>query len=542
MGNVLHSHFFVGGILIIHKVVLHSIDIFGYNIYMQTITNYDASFCGKLPLHQINSIQPHGVVILLDTTLKKILQVSENSSELLNKSPNELVNTDPETILTQQSIDQLQQACKKEINEKYPLQLEFVTGTSNTIVFCFLHRVAEGYIIEAELKKFHQSGPQRFIDIYQRVKQVMQHINEATSIQQVCEIAVQQLKQLTGFDKVMVYRFDENWNGFVVAEEAEEGMEHYLGLMFPASDIPKPARDMYRTNPYRIIPNREYEPVRLYPLLNPVNGGFTNLMQADLRSVAGVHIEYLRNMQVMASMSARILHEDQLWGLIACHHRSAKYLSFEECSVVEMISNITSQKLSSLMNSEIASSRHKLAERFAALAEAFVDKTNILEAFNDNATALIEFLHADGVAITWDGIIETEGNTPEPPEIDTLVFWLRQKARLQTMHESQLPAVFEESKMYADKASGILALPIQPDKGNYLIAFRQEVVKTIDWGGNPNDAVQFEKNSTVYHPRHSFSVWQETVHHSARKWREEEVAAAEQLRNFLVQQTLNRLN
>src|SRR5439155_4932601 len=132
---------------------------------------------------------------------------------------------------------------------------------------------------------------------------------------------------------VMIYQFDNNWNGTVIAEAMEAGMDSYLGLKFPASDIPKQAREMYRKNPYRFIPDVDYQPVRLYPVLNPVSGGFTDLTDSNLRSVAGVHLEYLRNMQVMASMSTRIVKEDQLWGLISCHHRTAKYLSYQMCSL-----------------------------------------------------------------------------------------------------------------------------------------------------------------------------------------------------------------
>jgi light-regulated signal transduction histidine kinase (bacteriophytochrome) len=207
-----------------------------------------------------------------------------------------------------------------------------------------------------------------------------------------------------------------------------------------------------------------------------------------------------------------------------------------------MISNVVSQKITSLQNAEGVLIKQQLTRQFATLVENMVNKTSIMEAFVENAHLLREFLHAGGIAICWEGNIETNGNTPEPGDIETLVFWLRQKARQQIFHEHQLPLLFEEGRNFSNTASGILALPIQPDRGNYLIAFRPEIITTISWGGNPNDAIQFEPNSTVYHPRHSFKVWQETVHNTAQQWHNEELAAAEQFRNFLVQHTLNRLN
>jgi len=504
--------------------------------------NYDATFCGRLPIHQTNSIQPHGVLLLLDKDLQTIVQVSENIRQLLKRPVQEVAGAEASAYITAESRGALLAAVREGFEGKLPLTLTFKVKDAEEPVFCLLHVVEEGFIIEAELKEFYAAPPRTFIEIYQRIKQVMLHINQCNAIDEVCIVAARELKKLAGFDKVMVYRFDDNWNGTVVAEEAEPGMEAYIGLTFPASDIPKPARDMYEKNPYRLIPNRDYTPVKLYPLLNPVSNGFTNLLNADLRSVASVHIEYLKNMNVAASMSARILYQERLWGLIACHHRTPKYLSFEECSIVEMISNILSQKIASLQNAEAVFLRQQLTGRFATIVENMVDNGSMIDAFAGNAALLKEFLRADGIALCWEGHIETEGRTPEEGDIETLVFWLRQKARQQVFHQPQLPLVFEESKAFSDSASGIMALPIQPDRGNYLIAFRPEMVRTISWGGNPNEAIQFEPNSTVYHPRHSFQVWQQTVHHTAKSWHEEEIAAAEQFRGFLVQHTLNRLN
>ncbi|MGN6417057.1 MAG: GAF domain-containing protein, partial [Pseudobacter sp.] len=478
------------------------------------------------------------MLLLLDRSFEKIIQVSENISGLVNLGHREVAGAKALNIFTQEAVDLIRQAVKDTIDGKLPLVLPILVNGVAEKVFCLIHVVEEGFVIEAELRKFYSNPPQSFLDIYQRIKYISQYINLADSLQEVCEVTVREMKKWTGFDKIMIYRFDENWNGTVLAEEAEEGMELYMGLTFPASDIPKPAREMYLKNAYRLIPNREYEPVKIYPLLNPVSNSFTNLLNADLRSVASVHIEYLKNMQVKASMSARIQYQGKLWGLIACHHREAKYLSFEECSVVEMISNMLSQKITSLQNEETVSLKQELTRQFADIVEKIAVTNSIVEAFADNAALLTSFLRAEGIALSWEGQIETDGITPSEGDIEVLVYWLRQKARQQTYHEHQLPAVFEESHTFADKASGIIALPVQPDRGNYLIAFRPELIKTISWGGNPDDAVQFEPNSTVYHPRHSFKVWQQTVHHTAQNWHPEEIAAAERLRNFLVQHTL----
>lgn len=504
--------------------------------------NYDATFCGKLPIHQTNSIQSHGVLFVLDNNLQSLLQVTENVSELLQKPAQDLAGTPFSQYISKESVNALQDSARVSWEGKLPLTLNFSINEIEEPVLCQVHSIEEGFVIEAELNKFYSRTQQKFIDIYQRIKQGMQHINQCNSIDEVCATAAKLIKRMTGFDKVMIYRFDENWNGTVLAEDASDGMERYFGLTFPASDVPRPVRDMYLKNPYRLIPNREYEPARLYPLLNPVSNTFTNLLNADLRSVASVHLEYLKNMNVMASMSMRIVHQEKLWGLIACHHQQPKYLSFEDCSAVEMISTILSQKISTLQNTEGIQVRQHLTGLFASIVEQMADRTNISDVFHENAQLLIDFLRADGIALSWNGLIETKGVTPNEHDIETLLFWLKGKALHEIFHHHQLSQIFEESKTFADSASGIIALPIQPDKGNYLIAFRSELVRTISWGGNPNEALQFEPNSTVYHPRHSFQVWKQIVHHTAKSWHDEELAAAEQFLKFLVQHTLNRLN
>ncbi len=504
--------------------------------------NFDATFCGKLPIHQVNAVQPHGVLLLVDRDLRQVLQVSENVTELLGRPAAEIVSLPFTSLVAADSLRTLEVTLREAAQDKVPLGIRFLKGNTDYNVPCLVHGLEEGYIIEATLQQYFTQPSQSFVDIYQRYKQIVQLLSRSEDVEQLCHVVAREVRKWSGFDKVMIYRFDESWNGTVLAESAEEGMELYKGFTFPASDIPKPAREMYAKNPYRLIPDREYTPVRLHPVLNPVTNGFTNLLNADLRSVAGVHVEYLKNMGVMASMSTRILYQEKLWGLIACHHRTPKFLSFEECSIIEMISQILTEKISALQLTEAAQMRKQMNLHFAQIVERISEKNNLLEAFTENAGVIKKFLQAGGVALSWNGHIETEGETPAAEEIETLIYWLRNKARDGIYHENSLSRVFDEGKQFAAAASGILALPIQPDKGHYLIAFRPEWQNTISWGGNPNDAVRFEPNSTAYHPRYSFKAWQETIFLTARQWHPEEVRTAEQFRIFLVQHTLNRLN
>jgi light-regulated signal transduction histidine kinase (bacteriophytochrome) len=314
-----------------------------------------------------------------------------------------------------------------------------------------------------------------------------------------------------------------------------------MGLKFPASDIPKQAREMYRKNPYRFIPNVDYQPVRLYPVLNPVTGGFTDLTDSNLRSVAGVHIEYLRNMQVAASMSTRIVKDEQLWGLISCHHRTAKYLSYQMCSLFELLSGIISAKVASLEHRQEYRFKSEMQEQFSKLVEKVYSISNLPEALYQEQHGLLKMLGAGGMAVALNGHVHTLGTTPSLPQIEDLVFWLQTSNMAKTFHVANLSSVYEGAESYTTEASGLVALPVQPDQGRYVLLFRPEVVRSVAWGGNPAEAVTFEPDGKRYHPRHSFATWKERVQKTALPWTAAELDMAEQFRNFLVEYTLHKL-
>lgn len=504
--------------------------------------NYDETFCGKLPLNQTNLIQPHGVVMLLAKDNFQIIQASENIVQLFKINVEAVVNTLLSIYVKEEVIQTIREKATQAFEGRLPLTVTLNKPENNQELFAQLHAKKDYLILEIELPQFVQGKHNTFSSVYQQIKYAMSAIDNAATLGAMCTVAANELKKLSGFDKVMIYSFDKDWNGTVLAEKMEEGMESYLDLRFPASDIPKPARDMYFKNPYRLIPNRDYTPVKLYPLLNPVTNSFSDLSDCSLRSVAAVHLEYIKNMGVSASMSTRIVYNGALWGLISCHHRTAKYLSFEACSVFELMSNVISAKINAFYSTRELIQKTDLYQLHTQMVEHIYESDNILSAFDEHKDILKSLLNADGVAVVWNGKVALWGSTPTAYEVENLVYWLQSSESVKTEHITSLAEKFEDAEAYAEKASGLLALAIQPEKGNFVLAFRQEVVQKISWGGNPDEAITFEKNSTVYHPRNSFSVWQETVRHIAMPWTKPEIEAAEHFRNFLIEYTLHKLS
>lgn len=489
--------------------------------------NYDSAFCGSLPIHHINLVQPYGILLVLDKNTLEIVQASENAAEVFQLPVNELVNNPLSAYVDSAAMEIVGR--RPDVKNKIPLTLQI----QHKKYLGLVHAKADYLLLELELESFEATAQNSFAAIYQEIKYAMVGIDEADSTRAVCSIAAKELKRLSGFDKVMIYHFDDHWNGTVIAEEMEPGMESYYGFTFPASDIPKQARDLYQRNPYRFIPDREYAPVKLYPVINPVTHSFVDLSDCNIRGVAAVHLEYLKNMEVVASMSTRIMHGDKLWGLIACHHRTAKHMSYEMCSVFELLSNVLSGKVTSLISKEHALLNNRLNDKHARFIEQVYSHNNLGEGFTAGAVHLLALFNATGAALVQKGKTATTGQVPSADELQELVFWLNSKNLRQVWNETHLSGVYDHAERYQETASGLLVIPLNSAGEDYLMVFRPEVVRTVNWGGNPDEAIRFEADGKQYHPRYSFKLWQQTVKSTSLPWLDEEIRMAESLRSFI---------
>ena len=499
--------------------------------------NFDAMFCGKQPLHDTNQIQPHGVVLVVSKEDLRIVQVSANFGSIFgNDSPTGKHLSD---VVSDETFEEIQH--KTTVSTGSLSVILSVRSAASKQYLSLIHEKDGCLIIETEFRNLIEHAQVPISVFLSQLQAIMSEINRCNTIVEVAAVCAKQIKRLSGFDKVMVYSFDDEWNGTVIAEEMEEGMDTYLGLKFPASDVPKQARDLYLKNPYRVIPDRDYQPIDLIPEINPVTGMRTNLSGSRLRSVLPVHIEYLKNMNVMASMSTRIIHREQLWGLIACHHRTDKFLSFGECSTFELLSNVISSKVSSIVNRDAQDTTIRLKESFNEITDHIFIYDSILNALMNYRESLLRVLSAEGFAICWDGRIVSHGLVPEKEEIEDLIDWLSEKKFSKILSLNSLSSGYEKAKAYADVASGLLALAIQPDERRYILAFRGEVIKKVTWGGNPDNVLTIQKDTGTYHPRNSFSVWKETVRNTSAPWSPEELSIAERFRNVVVEHTLQSL-
>jgi light-regulated signal transduction histidine kinase (bacteriophytochrome) len=287
-----------------------------------SLHQYDSEFCGSIPLHLINLIQPHGALLVLNKDTLVVAQVSENVTDLLATAPEGLLGRPLADLLPGAQLEELREKIDRwGIRDRIPMDLSLATPRGEVRYRASVHPKSNYVLLE--LEPVATDAEASFMRAYQEVKYITAAIKEGSDAKAVCQIAALEIKQLSGFDRVMIYQFDYLWNGTVIAEARENDLEPYYGLRFPASDVPRQTRELYYRNPYRLIPDRDFAPVRLRPVVNPLTRAFTDLSESTLRGVPNVHVEYLRNMDVMASMSTPIIIDNRLWGLISCHHKTA---------------------------------------------------------------------------------------------------------------------------------------------------------------------------------------------------------------------------
>jgi light-regulated signal transduction histidine kinase (bacteriophytochrome) len=501
------------------------------------IKNYDSEFCGSIPIQLINLIQPHGFVMLLDQSFT-IVQVSENVKQHLHTEARQLLHHKFTTLLSpeQQGTFRKKLAGRKR-HHRIPHVLKLkVDGQSQRFASTILV-YPDHYLLEMEPLE-EESNDITFIRAYQDIKAITTAMQEAEDIRSMSSIAAQEIKAFSGFDRVMIYRFDSAWNGTVIAEAQQADMEPYLGLTFPASDVPRQARELYFRNPYRLIPDINFEPARLFPVVNPIINGFTNLSECSLRGVPQVHVEYMNNMGVQASMSTPIIVDGQLWGLISCHHKSPNWVPFEMRYAFEVLSEMISSQVASRQRADRLTVINSKRSTELTIIDHIYRREDLFALLQEKAKPLLSLLEAGGATLMIDNQTESIGNTPEEKHIKELLKWLRLYKKEKIYLTNSLVRDFGKADAFTAEASGLLAIQFSHSPAAYLLLYRPEIIQTVSWGGNPNEAIQFEEDKKKYHPRNSFHKWQEEVRSTALPWEEELLNIAQELRNVLVERML----
>ncbi|MEH2232818.1 MAG: ATP-binding protein [Nostoc sp.] len=492
----------------------------------------DLTNCDREPIHIPSSIQPHGVLLVLQDPTLEILQVSSNTQEVVGRQPDELLGKPLSDLLNVKQIKLIQQCLAEDFESVNPLNISIKHQNKSIHFDGIVHRLDTIIILELEPKKSKEKTG--FFDFYQQVRGTITRIQKAPTLLEMCQIVVTEVQRITGFDRVMVYRFDREGAGSVIAEDTNQETP-YLDLHYPPSDIPKQARQLYSLNWLRLIPDASYQPATLIPVNNPLTNQPLDLSLSVLRSVSPLHLEYLQNMGVTASMSISLMHEQKLWGLIACHHSSPKYISYNIRTICEFIGQVMSVELGNKEASEDIDYKSQLKSLQTQFVEGLSQAEYFLDGMVQLKSQLLNLVSATGAVIcSGDQYIQV-GKTPSESEVRALLDWIKPQLHHNLFETRSLMKNYPAAESFKAIASGVLALEISQFHHNYILWFRPEVIQTVNWGGNPNKPVEvFSDGSLRMSPRKSFELWQETVQGSALHWKPCEVEAVAELRSLVV--------
>lgn len=506
------------------------------------VTDATLSDCDREPIHIPGSIQPHGVLLALDQAGRKITRLSENGPTLFGVTAAQLLGQGLETALGETTASRLwPELVQLPVNGR-PVLLGLThleQGGKQRTFDLVAHRTGTDIVLELEWADSPLAAVADAVTLQSVMEQLTLRVETAGTIEELSQITARSLRQLVGFDRVLIYQFDESWNGIVVGEDGNGRLPALLHHRFPASDIPAQARELYRINRIRIIPDATYVPVSLVGIPEVASLGPLDMTFSVLRSVSPIHVEYMRNMETASSMSFSILREGKLWGLISCHHREPRYVPFAIRGTCDLMARVFSLRLWALEHSADFTRRIEVRSTFARLLAAMTEQGEFASALSENSEALLSFAGSEGAAILADGHCLLVGRTPPEHQVRALADWLHAHASEDVYATDSLSQHYPEAAKFADAASGLLAISISKLHSSYLLWFRPEVVQTISWGGDPHKP-STNGDLTRLHPRKSFETWKETVRNRSLPWKPEEIEGAGEIRNAIVGIVLRR--
>lgn len=493
----------------------------------------DLTNCDREPIHILGRVQSYGCLLALSSDWM-INYASENCADVLG--------LDAKSIIGSRIIDIFPQETIHHLRTKMQL-LGFQSGSARVFAYPALQddRVFDISISESDQNMILEFEPratssQRDQD-RSMVRSLIERIRRQETIDGMAREAARAIKALSGFDRVMVYKFNADDSGTVIAEVTEPGQEPFLGLRYPASDIPKQARALYVRSPLRIISDVDAPTYAIHPAHDP-NGRPLDLSLAVTRAVSPIHLEYLRNMGVAASMSVSIIRNGKLWGLFACHHQTPKHISYELRSEIELFSELFNYQLAQVeLTKELAE-----VDRARSLHDRLMTQLSggksMSEAFDVLSESIKEVIPFDGAAVFSDADYKATGLAPTKEEFLGLARFLNTTPPGQVYQTNALSARYPAAEGFGDRVAGILALPVSRRPRDYLVLFRREIASSVRWAGNPEKPAELGPNGARLTPRKSFEAWQEVVRGQSAPWRGAELRAADALRVTLLEVVL----
>lgn len=489
--------------------------------------------CEDEPIRIPGAVQQHGFVLITGSDLATVLVASENAEHFLRLPLRLILGARLETLLERELQSSLQLLQFRSEPERTGLPTFLgsfrVAGQYFSVV---AHTIGSRRLIEFELQD-RLIGPEMMNGV---ITNFVGKLGRLRTELELCEALTVQVAELTGFDRVLLYSFDHEEHGTVLTEVNNGRLPSYLGLRFPASDIPKQARELYVLNTVRIIPDAGYTPSPLQGLAGE-DPRATDLSMSLLRSVSPLHLQYMRNMGTMASMSVSLVLDGRLWGLISAHNSEPKLVPYLVRSACDMLSKVGGTQLAALhTTAKLAQTVRLHAVQRNLMAELAV-YPNYIEGLAHSLPQLLEVTNAGGVALVTDGQIATLGEVPDHPVLQRLAEWLEERPQTEVWSSGHLSGELPWMEPFAPAASGLLAIRLSSRLPRFILWFRPEVVNTVRWAGEPEEIMEGNEGLS---PRHSFAEWKEVVRGRSVPWSPVEIESARDFQSALTTIGLRR--
>jgi light-regulated signal transduction histidine kinase (bacteriophytochrome) len=478
----------------------------------------DLSDCEREQIHLPESIQPHGALVVLRGPALKVVKASSNLSAVTGIDADAIGRpfADYDARLADTVLGLLQEDGLESMSQS----LRSASQHSPYSFDVAVHRLQDGDVV-AELEPVRPGA-----DLSGFIEQSFQSILSTLTLRDLCDDTARVFKDLTGYDRVMVYRFDPDGHGEVFSEQREEHLEAYLGNRYPASDIPQIARRLYETNRIRLLVDVAYEAVPLIAGEDATLDGQLDMSLCALRSVSPIHIQYLKNMGVSATLVVSLMAGGSLWGLVSCHHYSPRNISYETKAACEVLAEVVATRIAALESFARVEGELAIRRIEKRVVEAIARDGDWQRALFDNPQLLLQPLQAIGAALAYEGQILSTGEVPGTEQIRAIVNWLERTRSREAYASSSLSSDSPEFERIKSVASGLLSVPISRSPGEYLMWFRPERVRTLTWGGNPFKPVEVGDDPRDLSPRRSFAQWHQLVKDTADQWSNADLMAA----------------
>lgn len=495
----------------------------------------DLTTCDREPIHLLGRVQDFGCLIAISSDWI-VAHASENCSAILGLEPAQLLGASFTDMFPRDTVHALRgrmQALARGDGVTHLFGLDLLSD--GRFFNVSIHRANRYIVLEFETADPDEAGTRQ--DALSMVQALIGRVQRHRDLDKMLKEAATCLRVLLDIDRVMVYRFEADGSGHVLSESLQNGAESFLGLRYPASDIPKQARALYTRNLLRLISDAQAEGHAIVPPSSP-DGEILDLSLALTRAVSPIHLEYLRNMGVRASLSGSILRRGELWGLFACHNMTPFHIGFAKRNAVELFVQLFNYELAQLEVETERKDEARARELHDRLMAQMSSGQNLVDMFEPLARELQDVIAFDGIAIYSDGTYIARGSAPTEEEFFGLARFLNRAQSSEVFVTDYLIGGYPEAEGFLDRSAGLMAMPISRTPRDYLVMFRREVAQSVLWAGNPEKPAELGPNRLHLTPRKSFTAWRETVRGRCAPWLPGERRAAETLRVTLLEVVL----